>query len=504
MGERKWITITVPVEMLDASSPGGDASGTFETFEEDVERDARRGLWVRHDRREMRAKNFDIVAGMARAWPSEPTTDYAKRLAEIEAKHAAAAGADLVGGRAVHADRGWLLAQHRAASSALTVFGVPEDGRSLSERIEDIRSQATLEGEVARLTKRLEALGDNPDNGRQIVCGKCKDVAWNVCTHMANNVGDYQDTRRALTAAGIPDDGRPLAERAKVLASGYRYAESYRTGWEQQRVLRDAETIARATAQDGLDTLKRAVVAAIVTLGGQLVGDEGPKALAGVLRLLVDEGEEAGRDFADTQRMMQAEIERLTSENDAAQAALRAAKVLGEDGALGPAADAILRAAAMLKRIALGSTVEHACADPATCRLCNVPTSEESAAIVERLCEASEAMSDATLEAIRKRHEYIDDGSLAHLDRGDLLREVDRLRAVLPGVPAEPLVRCNCDSIGDNPCPVHVSPDEAEQLEAERVALMEKDAAGWRAASAAVDAAALANMFPDDEKGPTS
>ena len=76
----KWITITVPVEMIPASTPGGDASGTFESFDGEGDRDARRGLWVRHDGREMRARNVHLVAGMARAWLMEPATDWQERV----------------------------------------------------------------------------------------------------------------------------------------------------------------------------------------------------------------------------------------------------------------------------------------------------------------------------------------------------------------------------------------------------------------------------------------
>ena len=198
MSEQKWITITVPVEVMPASSPSGDASGTFESFEGDGDRDARRGLWVRHDGREMRARNVHLVAGMARAWPVEPPTDWQERVlaeallipissqreerercaAEIvrygipavafaidrawnegaDAERAAAARAAKVkpttdyakklaaidarialydGGpiEKEHADRGWLLAQLRAVETALTAAGIPDDGRAPAERI---------------------------------------------------------------------------------------------------------------------------------------------------------------------------------------------------------------------------------------------------------------------------------------------------------------------------------------------------------------------------------
>lgn len=65
------------------------------------------------------------------------TTDYAKQLAEIEARQAsieALSDIEHDDGERAHEDRGWLLAQCRAASEALTAAGVPEGG-SLAERI---------------------------------------------------------------------------------------------------------------------------------------------------------------------------------------------------------------------------------------------------------------------------------------------------------------------------------------------------------------------------------
>lgn len=58
--------------------------------------------------------------------------DRAKRLADIEAAHACGL---LVG---VHDDRDWLLSEVRDADAALAALGIPDDGRSLAERIDAI------------------------------------------------------------------------------------------------------------------------------------------------------------------------------------------------------------------------------------------------------------------------------------------------------------------------------------------------------------------------------
>lgn len=86
--EQKTITITVPFTWEDTGMRR-DRAGTFEAFEGD-DQDARRGLWVSRNGHELRVLNFDLVTAIARAWPSEPATDLDQRLAEIEAREAAA------------------------------------------------------------------------------------------------------------------------------------------------------------------------------------------------------------------------------------------------------------------------------------------------------------------------------------------------------------------------------------------------------------------------------
>lgn len=61
-------------------------------------------------------------------------TDHAKRLAEVEAVATIAATSPWTAWRLVRDHMWWLLAEHRAASDALTAAGIPDDGRSLAER----------------------------------------------------------------------------------------------------------------------------------------------------------------------------------------------------------------------------------------------------------------------------------------------------------------------------------------------------------------------------------
>ena len=64
-------------------------------------------------------------------------SDYTKRLAEIEADHAREEQIVALGCEPAsrHVERGWLLAEHRAASEALTAAGIPADMGSLAKRV---------------------------------------------------------------------------------------------------------------------------------------------------------------------------------------------------------------------------------------------------------------------------------------------------------------------------------------------------------------------------------
>lgn len=165
----------------------------------------------------------------------------------------------------------------------------------------------------------------------------------------------------ALVAAGIPDDGRPLAERIAGIDKDIAAAVTR----EMQSRL-DACPISR----DRIAALQeRARALPETSRDARLLIDD-----------LLSEIQFNALNFSDREDDLLSErddardgAKRADEERDAA---LRAAKVLADGGALGPVANDILDAAALLKRIALGTTVEHRCADPATCRLCQVPTAE--------------------------------------------------------------------------------------------------------------------------------
>ena len=194
MSEQKWITITVPCEVRSAGGAG--KAGTW------TEHDGRKGVWVARSEQEVLIWHEDLHRSIDRAaWPSgstvdwqdrvlaeallipisaqqeerercaaeivrygipavafaidrawnegadaeraaaaraakvKPTTDYAKKLAAIDARIALYDGGPI---EKEHADRGWLLAQLRAVETALTAAGIPSDGRAPAERIGDL------------------------------------------------------------------------------------------------------------------------------------------------------------------------------------------------------------------------------------------------------------------------------------------------------------------------------------------------------------------------------
>jgi hypothetical protein len=334
MSEQKWITITVPVEVMPASSPSGDASGTFESFEGDGDRDARRGLWVRHDGREMRARNVHLVAGMARAWLMEPATDWQERVlnevlllpisAERGERERCAAEIVRYGIPAVAfaIDRAWnegADAERNAAAARATKVKPATD---YAKKVAAIEAWAT----------RIEANG-GPSNDVQGFADLAEEVEIGA-EHVPWLLAQLRAVETALTAAGIPSDGRAPAERVESLVTDVvsaldaigqhtkgrplkariedlgrmlRIATSQAHDRAGER-MHDAH--ATANARHEVDILKRATRAAAITLGAQVPEDAGPEALAGALR-----------DGVET-----------------TQAALRVAKVLREDGAPGESA----------------------------------------------------------------------------------------------------------------------------------------------------------------------
>ena len=162
----KWITITVPVTERPSGCAGQAGAWT--------EYDGRKGLWVAHDDRERLVWSADVQKAMLAAWLSEPTTDYAKRLAEIETvvrawewhcadepdpaedpgigAHTALRNLEGMATTTI----GWLLAQLRAVETALTAAGLPDDGRAPAERLGE--AQRKMVDEIDRLALENEEL----------------------------------------------------------------------------------------------------------------------------------------------------------------------------------------------------------------------------------------------------------------------------------------------------------------------------------------------------------
>ncbi len=292
----KWITITVPVEMIPASTPGGDASGTFESFDGEGDRDARRGLWVRHDGREMRARNVHLVAGMARAWPVEPTTDWQERvLAEAllipissqrEERERCAAEIVRYGIPAVAfaIDRAWnegADAERSAAARAAKVEPTTDYAKKLAE-IEARERAATKgpwpseagwnNGGTPSRTWRIPARQDGAEvemlaEDALFVEHAREDVPWLLAQLHA--------VETALAAAGIPSDGRAPAERiaeyvgrvqaywnADVALSAEDVAAYLRGEIDVQELQRRG---ARATINDEIEPMRAALRSAKTT-----------------------------------------------------------------------------------------------------------------------------------------------------------------------------------------------------------------------------------------------
>jgi hypothetical protein len=275
MSEQKWITITVPVEVMPASSPSGDASGTFESFEGDGDRDARRGLWVRHDGREMRARNVHLVAGMARAWLMEPATDWQERVlnevlllpisAERVERERCAAEIVRYGIPAVAfaIDRAWnegADAERSAAARAAKVEPTTDYAKKLAEI------------EARERTWRIPARQDGAEvemlaEDALFVEHAREDVPWLLAQLHA--------VETALAAAGIPSDGRAPAERiaeyvgrvqaywnADVALSAEDVAAYLRGEIDVQELQRRG---ARATINDEIEPMRAALRSAKTT-----------------------------------------------------------------------------------------------------------------------------------------------------------------------------------------------------------------------------------------------
>lgn len=125
MSEPRTVTLTVPYH----EDPIRRADGTLW--------DGRDRTGAAKDGRSIAVLHTDIGKALLAAWPGEPASDYAKRLADVE-RHIDVlrrAGPNEAWSLRLTV---WLLAQYRAASEALAALGIPDDGRPLAERIGDL------------------------------------------------------------------------------------------------------------------------------------------------------------------------------------------------------------------------------------------------------------------------------------------------------------------------------------------------------------------------------
>lgn len=273
---KAYVTIRLPVRLRDA----GLRTGFFTDI--DPEGNTRGVGVVNHDGNVAYVEHLDIWREICAAWPTEPTTDRAKRLAEIDARTTAATKGP------------WFDSGYRDS--------------------DDFGPHVETEGEATVAMCALN-VSEHRANGPFIAHAR-EDVPFLLAEIRAADA--------ALSAAGIPDDGRPLAERLRGIANDAQITRNVIDGQihnEHQR----------AGLRHDLDILKRAARAAAITLGEDVPEDAGPETIATALRSGVD----------------------------ATQAALRTAKVLAANGTLGEAAEDILRAADMLRRWETGATGEY-------------------------------------------------------------------------------------------------------------------------------------------------
>ncbi len=188
MSEQKWLTITVPYEEH-ASTFSVDGRGDVRQHES---KDRRAWIWVRRDRREVRVLTSDIHEAVARAWPGEPTTDRAKRLAEIEAVIGAVHGG--VWSWEAERDGGWTLYSNR---------GEPLDP-DMPRGICNIQHGANM------LRVDRDGFDSTGEALRAFVLAARK--------ALPAALDEIREADAALVALGIADDGRPLAERIRALA----------------------------------------------------------------------------------------------------------------------------------------------------------------------------------------------------------------------------------------------------------------------------------------------
>lgn len=163
--------------------------------------------------------------------------DYAKRLAEIEARHNDDAhDVHHMLRSEAHEARGWLLSQVHAASDALNALGIPDDGRSLAERIGDLRRQ--------RVEMAMAGTADLADAIEKI-----------EAHHMSYAVhSSYSARERSIAISEVLDilDGKSTPAVERIKERERRAAEQLKRERERGREEGRAESVApkRPTEED--------------------------------------------------------------------------------------------------------------------------------------------------------------------------------------------------------------------------------------------------------------
>jgi hypothetical protein len=253
MSEQKTGTITLTVPWHE--EPVARADGTLW--------DGRDRTGAAKDGRSIAVMRADIGKAMLAAWQGEAATDYAKRLAEIDARASAATRGPWP------SEEGW---HNGGAPSRTWKIPARQDGAEVEMLAED-----ALFVEHAR-----------------------EDVPWLLVQHRAAS--------EALAALGIPDDGRSLAERVADLG------KTLRGALHDAGLLRDMQgrkchdDHAVATARREADILKRAARAAAIAGGEVVPEDAGPEAVASALRRATERTKVTASDLGDALREAEAEL----------------------------------------------------------------------------------------------------------------------------------------------------------------------------------------------------
>jgi len=104
------------------------------------------------------------------------------------------------------------------------------------DQVARLLAQAREEGR----SEIIQKFHINPDNGREMICGKCGEHARQVCTHLANAIQFADQQREEGRVMGI-EQAKKTAERQRLGDMG-EHSRSFNAG---------IETVIRALAQKG-------------------------------------------------------------------------------------------------------------------------------------------------------------------------------------------------------------------------------------------------------------